>query len=82
MLCALFHSNFLRFQKTKLILIVSIINLIINDSYIFLTPHAKNWAEGLGLKSFRGSMFYKAHKEFAEKFSHHFKKASIPLKIY
>jgi hypothetical protein len=34
-----------------------------------------------GPKSFRGNKFYKNHRVIAEKASHHFKKASIPLKM-
>jgi hypothetical protein len=30
----------------------------------------------------RGNRFYKGYREIAEKASNHFKKASIPLKIY
>jgi hypothetical protein len=37
---------------------------------------------GLGPKSIRGNRFYKGHREIAENPSHHFKKASIPLKMY
>jgi hypothetical protein len=37
---------------------------------------------GLGPKSLRGNRFYKSHIDIAEKALHHFKKASIPLKIY
>jgi hypothetical protein len=37
---------------------------------------------GLGPKSFRGNRFYKGHRDIAKKASHHFKKASIPLKMY
>jgi hypothetical protein len=36
----------------------------------------------LGTKSLRGNMFYKGHRDIAEKASHHFKKAPIPLKMY
>jgi hypothetical protein len=37
---------------------------------------------GLGPKSLRGKRFYKGHRDIAEKTSHHFKKASITLKMY
>jgi hypothetical protein len=37
---------------------------------------------GLGPKSIRDNMFYKCHRDIAEKASHPFKKASIPLKMY
>jgi hypothetical protein len=38
---------------------------------------------GLGSKSrLRGKRFYKGHKDVAEKTSHHFRIASIPLKMY
>jgi hypothetical protein len=37
---------------------------------------------GLGPKSLRGHRFYKGHREIAEKTSHHFKTASIPLKMF
>jgi hypothetical protein len=36
---------------------------------------------GLGPKSLRGNRFYIGHRGFVEKISHHFKKASIPLKM-
>jgi hypothetical protein len=36
----------------------------------------------LGPKSLRGNRFYKRHRDIAEKASHHFKKASILLKMY
>jgi hypothetical protein len=35
-----------------------------------------------GPKSIRVNRFYKGHREIAEITSHHFKKASIPLKTY
>jgi hypothetical protein len=34
------------------------------------------------IKSLRGNRFYKDHRDIAEKASHHFKKASIPLTMY
>jgi hypothetical protein len=37
---------------------------------------------GLEPKSIRGNRLYKGHREIVEKASHHFKKASILLKIY
>jgi hypothetical protein len=37
---------------------------------------------GMEQKSLRGNSFYKSHREIAEKAQHHFKKASIPLKMY
>jgi hypothetical protein len=36
----------------------------------------------LGSKSLRVKRFYKGHRYITEKISHHFKKASIPLKMY
>jgi hypothetical protein len=38
--------------------------------------------DGLGIKNPRGNMFYKDHRDIAEKASQHFKKASISLKMY
>jgi hypothetical protein len=37
---------------------------------------------GLGPKSLCGNRFYKGHRDTAEKASHYYKKASIPLKMY
>jgi hypothetical protein len=37
---------------------------------------------GMEPKSLRGNRFYKDHRNIAEKASHYFKKASIPLKMY
>jgi hypothetical protein len=37
---------------------------------------------GLGPKSFGGNRFYEGHRDISEKASHHFKNASIPLKVY
>jgi hypothetical protein len=36
----------------------------------------------LKTKSLRGNWFSKGHRDIAEKASHNFEKASIPLKIY
>jgi hypothetical protein len=36
----------------------------------------------LGSKILHGNWFYKGHRDIAEKTLHHFKKASIPLKMY
>jgi hypothetical protein len=53
---------------------------------LYLINHTKQNARGFrgGLepKSLRGNRYYKDHKDIAEKASHHFKKASIPLKMY
>jgi hypothetical protein len=37
---------------------------------------------GLGPKSLRGNSIYKSYRDMLEKATHHFKKASIPLKMY
>jgi hypothetical protein len=37
---------------------------------------------GLRLKSLPGNRLYKDHRDISKKASHHFKKASIPLKMY
>jgi hypothetical protein len=37
---------------------------------------------GLESKSHRSKRFYKGHRDIAEKASHHFKKALIPLTVY
>jgi hypothetical protein len=37
---------------------------------------------GLGQRSLRGNRFYQGHRDIPEKASHHFKKVSIPLKMY
>jgi hypothetical protein len=37
---------------------------------------------GLGPKNLGGNRFYKGHRNIAEIDSHHFKKASISLKMY
>jgi hypothetical protein len=37
---------------------------------------------GVGPKRLRGNKFYKSHRDVAEKASRHFKKATIPLKMY
>jgi hypothetical protein len=43
---------------------------------------AVSYRGGLRPKSLRGNRFYNGHRDIAEKASHHFKKASIPLKMH
>jgi hypothetical protein len=63
--------------------------VIFTEFQFFLFQFNKNKIEnsirsrgGLGPKNLRGNNFYKDHRDIAEKASHHFKNASIPLKMY
>jgi hypothetical protein len=49
---------------------------------LFFASWIINPRGGLVPKNLRGNMFYKGHRDMAEKATQHFKKASIPLKIY
>jgi hypothetical protein len=40
------------------------------------------WQGRTGAKKARGNRFYKSLRDIAEKAPHHFKKASIPIKMY
>jgi hypothetical protein len=46
--------------------------------FMFMVPARADW----GQKKLRGNRFYKGHKDIAEKASHHFRNASIPLKMH
>jgi hypothetical protein len=57
-----------------------------NVFYKYTFPRPNNWAPkhrgGLGPRILLCKKFYEGHKDIAEITSHHFKKASIPLKMY
>jgi hypothetical protein len=56
--------------------------LLCNAKTNLLLTHLISVRDGLWPKSLRGNRFYKGHRDIEEKASQHFKKASIPLKMY
>jgi hypothetical protein len=65
--------------------------LVIKKKYCFFFFHINSqriatsystFRGGLGPKTLHGNRLYKGHRNFAKKGSHHFKKASTPLKMY
>jgi hypothetical protein len=58
------------------------IKKLLTDKENYLDERKNRYANRSGLepKSLRDNRFYKGHRDIAEQASHHFKKASIPLK--
>jgi hypothetical protein len=66
-----------------------LVSVIFTEFQFFLFQFNKKKLEtpstprgGLGPKYHRGNNFYKGPRHIAEKASHHYKNASIPLKMY